>query len=202
MARDKEHTEAALKGITDVMYRAALGGVRATFTEYPNTAHIHRVNTRRSLARDHIVHLLRGDLGDHAAVRIEDRNQTTYFHIRCPICEFCNYQVLVKKCDEFGAVALERTQASLEFQANEQPRLFDDEVTNLYLSYLPNGNDPLEPFVYLICPNEDGCDWVWELSPPAAEIAGEISRGAPPTPSEEADDLVRIPPRSEPDEVE
>jgi hypothetical protein len=201
MARDKDHSQQALKEVTDALYRATVGGVRAIYTDYPNTAHLHRTNTRRSLARDHIVHLLRAELTDHPRVTISDRNQTTYFCFRCPNCELCNYQILVKKCDEFGAVALERTQASLDFQRNVEPDLFEYEVTNLYLGYVPNPADPTEPAVYLICPTEGGYDWAWELEPAAGAIAGEVG-GAGVPPADDGDDLVRIPQEKKSDESE
>ena len=69
-------------------------------------------------------------------------------------------------------------------------------MTNLYLSYLPNLEDPREPSVFLICPGEEGWLWRIEIEPPVAEVGSIVSpsHGPPPEDGEREDnDLVRLP---------
>lgn len=182
--RDLDHLLPAFRA-------SVVKGVRAYHSEYTKTAHRHRMTTRRSITRDEIVYDLRGELDGRPDVRVLDKNQTTLFVVGT------KYRILIKKSDETGLVELAKTRNSLDFQCNEvQGDLFDEPPTNLYLSYIPDPNDPEEPTVLLICPNAAGYEWVVELQPPAAEISGEI--GTAPTPSDE-DDLVRIPEKAKPE---
>ena len=188
MPRNAEETMKALERVLPIFYRATLAGVREVNNGYSDTAHIHRQTTKSSLRRDHIVHILRGDLADDGGVHIDDRNQTTYFLIDR------EFHLLAKKSDELGSVALNDTQAALGFHCNEQQLVLDGdlfpEVTNLYLSYVPNKSDPDSPTVLLICPREGGSHWMRELEPPPASIAGEIG-SVPPTP-DQPDDLIGL----------
>ncbi|MES0076055.1 hypothetical protein [Mesorhizobium sp. M0058] len=199
MPRDEAYSRAKLERFLPVLYSAAAAGVRSVFDEYPATGHIHSKNTRRRIARDHIVDNLRADLMVDPDVSIRDRNQTTYFDI-------CGeYRLLAKMANGAGMVALNRNQTSFEFQHNRQAEIFASSEmpgrTNLYLSYVPNAVDPKEPFVYLICPKEDGYHWRIELEPPAASLAGEIA-GTPPPSDDLGTDLVRIPQEKKPDTSE
>ena len=114
MPRNAEETMKALERVLPIFYRATLAGVREVNNGYSDTAHIHRQTTKSSLRRDHIVHILRGDLADDGGVHIDDRNQTTYFLIDR------EFHLLAKKSDELGSVALNDTQAALGFHCNEQ----------------------------------------------------------------------------------
>jgi hypothetical protein len=176
--------------LLNVFHSSTLKGVREQLDLYPGTAHVHRKTTQRSLTRDHVVDSLRAGLHADPRVRIEESNQTTYFYVRD------QYKMLVKKADELGAVQLAKTQASFDFQSNEQPSLFSadivPEVTNLYLGYVPNEISPRDPAVVLICPRDGGHHWMHEIQPPAAVVAGEIG-GVPPVLPDEGDELVRIP---------
>lgn len=201
MPRTKDQTLEALDRFMGSFYGAAISGVQASLDEYPTTAHIHRKTTRRNLARDHIVYELRGMFDGDPSVRIRDENQTTYFGL------LREYQMLVKKADEVGAVELSKTQTSFLFQSNDGQLVLDEElfpeVTNLYLSYVPNEDDPRNPQVLLICPRDGGYHWIHEIEPPAAVIAGEIGTSVPPDNLPEVgDDLVRIPVKDETDESE
>lgn len=188
MARDEGYTRRALEPFLADFYRATVAGVRDSRTKYPDTSHLHRKTTRRSLARDHIVYELRRRIEGNSRVRVSDRNQTTYFVIDG------EYKILIKKASEDGMVVLNDNQASLGFQANVEEDLFDYDQTNLYLSPIDNEVDPLEPSVMLICPNEGGCKWMFEILPPAAEIAATISGPTTPAPLDgEEERLVRLP---------
>jgi hypothetical protein len=196
MARDEDYTKNRLARFLPTFYNAALNGVRDSFSKYADTAHIHRVNTRRSITRDHIVDYLRADLGSDPEVKITDRNQTTYFDI----CR--EYKLMAKMADEDGLVALNQTGLSFSFQG--QGQLFSEDeapaVTNLYLSYVPSLATPDDTAVLLVCPNNGGVEWAFEIEPPAAEIAGTVDGGIPPAGGGE-DDLVRVPLIKKPDET-
>jgi hypothetical protein len=191
MAKTKEQALATLATLLDEFHSSATLGVRDQRGMYPDTGHVHRLTTKRSLARDHIVDRLRQSLDGHADVRIDDSNQTTYFHL------FGEYRMLVKKADEVGSVSLTGTQTSFDFQANAQLVLDPDvipEVTNLYLSYVPNEIDPENPSVLLVCPTDGGFHWIHELEPRRGSgIVGEIGPAVPPD-SGDGDQLVRVPP--------
>ena len=190
MPRTKDHTLSALDALVGDLYAATVDGVRDQLDQYPDTGHTHRTTTKRSITRDHIVDRLRSKLDGNSNIRIEDDNQTTYFHL------FSEYKMLVKKSDEVGAVQLSKTQASFDFQKNEAQLHLDTsvfpDVTNLYLGYIPNESDPRNPSVVLICPRKDGINWMHELEPPAAFIAGEIGSSKP-VGSVEEEELVRVP---------
>ncbi len=158
---------------------------------WPSTGHIHRKTTRRSLARDHIVYELRGRMEGRQRVRVWDRNQTTYFLVDGEL------ELLVKKASDEGDVVLNQNRLALRFQANRQGDLFGFEKTNLYLSYADNDADPENPSVFVICPKEGGHEWMFEIEPPAAEIAREISA---PTRPDEGEELVRLIPVGKPEE--
>lgn len=192
MARDEHYARRALAPFLADFHAAAVTGVRAARSDYPRTGHIHRKTTRRSITRDHIVYDLRGRVEGHERVRVSDRNQTTYFVVDGEI------GVLVKMASDDGAVALNQTQAALDFQCN-QPDLYDYDGTNLYLSYVENEADPHNPSIYLICPSATGHHWMFEIEPPAAEISGEISNAPLP---EAGDDLIRLPAAPIPQESE
>jgi hypothetical protein len=185
MARPEEYTRRALEPFLDHFYAAALAGVRDGRTLYPETGHVHRKTTTRSITRDHIVDNLRGKVDGQPRMRIRDGNQTTYFVIDG------EFEVLVKKATEDGLVVLNDTQAALDFQCNLEPDLFDYDKTNLYLSYVENDNDPLNPNVFLICPSAAGYHWMFEIMPPAGEIGGEIV--APQRPDVGGDNLIKFP---------
>jgi hypothetical protein len=184
MARSEDYTRRALEPFLEDFHRATVTGVRDSRRQYPDTGHIHRKTTRRSIARDHIVHELRGRVGTNKRIRVWDRNQTTYFVVDGEI------EVLVKLATEAGDVVLNDNPLALSFQSNVQPDLFDFEKTNLYLGYVDNAADPMNPSVVLICPKEDGYYWMFEVEPPAAEISGEI---VPITAPDDGGDLIRLP---------
>ncbi len=183
MARDEAYTRRALEAFVGDFYAATITGVRDSRAKYPDTGHVHRKTTRRSLARDHIVYELRGRMEGRGRVRVWDRNQTTYFVVDGEL------ELLVKKASDDGNVVLNQNRLALDFQANRQGDLFGFEKTNLYLSYADNENDPENPSVLVICPNEGGYEWMFEVEPPAAEIIVEISA---PTPPDDGAELVRL----------
>ncbi len=183
MARDEAYTRQALEPFLADFYGAAVTGVRDSRSKYPDTSHIHRKTTRRSLARDHIVYELRGHMEGRERVRVWDRNQTTYFLVDGEL------ELLVKKATGDGDVVLNQNRLALGFQANRQGDLFGYEKTNLYLSYADNDGDPENPSVLVICPDEGGHEWMFEIEPPAARIAAEISAPLLPDTGEE---LVRV----------
>lgn len=190
MPRSKEHTLNALKGILDDLYSSTVSGVRDQLELYADTGHLHRTNTKRQIARDHIVDRLRTVLDGKDDIRIKDENQTTYFLLKS------EYKVLVKKTDEDGTVQLTKSQMSFEFQANEEQIAFDNnvipELTNLYLGYVPNLQEPRSPAVFLVCPSKTGHHWLHELEPSSAFLAGEIGQQTTPDGSAE-EELVRVP---------
>ena len=171
------------------MYECAAKGVAESFTMYPETAHIHRVTTRRSIARDHIVYHLQKAFDGDDRVRHQPKNQTDYFHV---VGRFC---VLVKKADDEFEVEVAKTQASLDFKRQlpiDAQLPLDTEVipeqVNTYLSYVPGGDDPTAPDIFLIGPHEFGIEWKLELAPPAAKPDAEIT--AAPDVGPELGDLV------------
>lgn len=192
MARDRRYSCERLSGLFPIFYEAVARGVRDGLELYPATAHVHRVTTRRSITRDHIVDRLRAALDGNPAVRIRDDNQTTYFDVHN------EFSILIKMCDENGNVALNRTQLALEFQDQMSlSRELFPEVTNLYLGYVPNPLDPAHPAVLLVCPDGDEAYWIHELSGgEAGEAPAEITP-APTPPSGDEEELVRIPKRPE-----
>ncbi len=198
MPADEATAREDLAHLLPIFYGSVVSGVRAYYAEYSAVAHRHRTMTRRCITRDEIVYDLRGPLDGLDGVRIVDRNQTTYIHVGDASGD--RHRILVKKSDDDAAVELGKTQASFDFQGNSTGDLFGVELTNLYLSYVPDPNEPDHPTVLLICPNSGGYDWVMELQPPAVEIAGEIT-GAPMSP-DHGDDLVRIPAIDKPVEFE
>ncbi len=189
MPKSKDHTLKDIEHLLGDLYSAAVFGVRDQLDKYTNTGHLHRVNTKRQITRDHIVDRLRSVIEGKDGVRIDDDNQTTYFYL------LDQYKMLVKKSDEDGVVKLTKTQTSFEFQANEEQITFDTSVipdaTNLYLGYIPNDLEPRNPSVVLVCPSENGHHWIHELEPTAAFVAGEIGTSLPDMSDEE--ELVRIP---------
>jgi len=199
MPRDEEYSRKKLERFLPVFRNAAVNGLREVLDGYQATGHVHRKNTSRSIARDHIVDNLRGDLMLDPEVSIKDRNQTTYFEIAG------EFRLLAKMANANGMVALNPNQTSFAYQANGQSDMFASEelpgTTNLYLSYVPNPMEPREPFVYVICPKKNGYHWRFEIEPPAVELAGEIGGGLPLTGDDDAADLVRIPQEKKPDDI-
>ncbi len=200
MPLDEFGSRERLAEMLPAFWTATQGGVQDYYDEYKQTAHIHRKTTMRSIMRDHIVHRLRGLINGHVQVEVVDRNQTTYF-------DCCaQFRVLVKKADEDGLVELAKTQTSFDFQCNEGQYILNPDVipdvTNLYLSYVPNESDPTMPSVFLICPCAEGWYWKFEIEPPSRADFVDFTRDGGPTPGaggEETEvDLVRIPPEQKP----
>jgi hypothetical protein len=198
MALDEGGSRDRLAHLLPLFWKAVTGGVQDYYEKYQDTANVHRPTTMRSIVRDHIVDRLRELIVDTVVdVQILDSNQTTYF-------DCCaQFRILVKKSDEFGIVELAKTQDSFDFQCNNQQLIFDTsvipEVTNLYLSYVPNSNDPTAPSVFLICPKQGGYLWRIEIEPPAADIM-PIPLSSGPPPSGDDQDLVRLPAEEKPSE--
>jgi hypothetical protein len=170
-----------------IMHACVTKGVADAFKETPTIAHKLRITTRRSITRDLIVdHLIAAFDGD-PRVRHVPHNQTDDFNILDTFC------LRVKKSDEGFCVELSKTQASFDFNNQEQPELDPaviGEKVNVYLSYIPDGADPLNPPVYLICPHQYGYEWKLELAPAVAEPDAEITPTK--TPDAEVGDLVKI----------
>lgn len=200
MPRDEDYSRKKLERLMPIFYHAAVKGVREVLDDYPRHGHKHRTNTRRSIVRDHIVDHLRADLMTDPEVSIKEKNQTTYFGI----CS--EFRLLAKRATPDGLVALNSNQSSFAFQDNRQSIMFASadlpaDTTNIYLSYSDNPIDPREPFVYLICPKEDGYHWRIEIEPPAAAEVVEIKRDTPPDDGDDME-LIRIPEQPKPDTSE
>jgi hypothetical protein len=198
MPLDETGSRDRLSHLLESFWSATVGGVNDYYDKYQDVAHVHRPTTVRSIMRDHIVDRMRGLVHGRVDVRVQDKNQTTYF-----LC--CQqFRILVKKADDEGLVELTKTQASWDFQTNDGQYIIDPtiipEVTNLYLSYIPNPEDPMQPSVFLICPCDEGFLWRIEIEPPATDVS-PIFRpddGAPPgKDGEDESDLVRLPDEAE-----
>src|SRR3546814_19972572 len=63
----------------DVFYEAVVEGVRDYYRNYSAWAPTHRLTTRRSLIRDHIVERLRTALSEASGAAIISRHGTTLF---------------------------------------------------------------------------------------------------------------------------
>jgi hypothetical protein len=146
-----------------------------------------RMVTRRNDIRDEIVENLRVELSGVPGVRIEEKNQTTYFRFHGL------YTALVKKADECGDVALSKGQSAFLFHANDEviPTLALPEIENIYLSYADTA-DPRSPIPLLISPNADGINWLEELPLPPPDII-EITPIVPDDDDDHSDGLVHIP---------
>lgn len=197
MPLDETGTRDRLSHLLDIFRAAVIGGVQDYYDKYQDVANVHRPTTVRSIIRDHIVDRLRAAIHGKIDVRTQDKNQTTYFNC-CGV-----FRILIKKSDEDGLVELAKTQASLDFQSNEGQLVLNPDVipdiTNLYLSYVPNPDDPREPSVFLICPCDEGWLWRFEIEPPAVKIVPiETPPGTPPE-GESDNDLVRLPSEQKPE---
>jgi len=189
MPRDRDSSREKLDRFSPIFWEAVTEGVRDYYRHYELVAHVHRTCTKRDITRDHIVDRLRSALLSDPDVRFRDENQTTYLDL------LGEFQCLAKKADEDGKVEFARTQAAIDFQRHEIQIHFPDipEQTNICLSYAPNLDDPLNPSVFVICPGENGPIWVYEIEPPAAEIAvPEITPATAPDDGT-GGDLVKIP---------
>jgi hypothetical protein len=196
MPLDEAGSRGRLAHLMPLFWEAVVCGVQDYYEKYQDTAHVHRSTTMRSIMRDHIVDRLRLLLDDRADVKVSDRNQTTYFGC----C--AQFRILVKKSDEEGLVELPKTQASFDFQCNEGQYVLNPDVipdiTNLYLSYVPNDDDPTQPSVFLICPCEEGWLWRIEIEPPVSDVV-PVSAPDKRSPGSDEIDLVRLPAKKQPD---
>ena len=194
MPLDETGSRKSLERLLPLFWKAVALGGKDYFDQYAHVMAKHRTTTKRSIIRDHIVDRLRELIGEDVEVEIDDENQTTYFRING------QFRMLVKKADEDGAVQLAKTQRAFDFQSNERQLPLDPnvipEVTNLYLSYVPNLDSPQLPPVYLICPKDGGYHWRMEIETPEGATIEDIGTHQPPPPAD--DDLVRIPPEKLP----
>lgn len=143
------------------LYECVIEGVRDYYREYAAQAYLHRVTTRRSIIRDHIVNRLRESLSEQRGVEILNRHGTTLFGL---VSEFL---LKAHKLSAEKRIALNDNQHSLAFQENVVEACLPGEefegATALYIGYVPNRMDPLTPQVFLVCPKADGHEWALEL---------------------------------------
>jgi hypothetical protein len=171
------------------LYEAAVEGVRDYYRDHPSVNHKHRSTTRRSVIRDYIVHRLRAMFDEATGAVVIDKRGTTYFGINS------KFLGLVRKLNEEFAVALNKTQAALDFQANTSAAALPgdgfDGATNAYTGYVPEKNDPMNPRVYVVCPNDEGYDWALELKRDAGGAVAPIP--FIPDPGTDPENLVKLP---------
>jgi len=160
-ALSKDDGTEALGHFFDGFHEAVTEGVRDYYRDYAKWAAIHRLTTRRSIIRDHIVDRLRISVGEKPGVEVIGKHGTTLFGL---VSKFVMKAHLL---DKNMTIALNQTQHSMRFNENEtQPTLpapgFAG-ASSLYLGYVPNQNAPLEPQVFLVCPAGAEPAWYLEL---------------------------------------
>ena len=153
-----------------LLYDAVVEGVRDYYRLYASTAAIHRVTTRRSIIRDHIVDRLRAGLVDERGVEVIGKHGTTLFGLAS------TFVMKAHLLNQKMMIALNDTQHSIRFNDNDsEPCLPGDDFsapTMLYLGYVPNPDAPLEPKVHIVCPA--GAEPAWHMELKRSEDASVI----------------------------
>ena len=184
--RSKDDGTESLEHWFGAFYEATVEGVRDYYRNYSNWAHVHRLTTRRSIIRDHIVHHLRTALRDEAGAAIINKHGTTLFGL------VSKYLMKAHMLTKNMVVALNQTQHSIRFNENQSQSDFGDgfEATTLYLGYIPNPSDPFSPSVFLVCPHGAKPAWFLELrQADGAQVVGTID----PRGGLDPEDLVKVP---------
>ncbi len=186
--RSEDDGNADFEPICGLIFAAVTEGVRDYYRDHPAVNHKHTVRTRRMVIRDYVVHRLRAALGKTAGVEVWDSNQTTNFGF------FSRYLGRVHKLGEKLAATLGHTQASLAFQENDPAGAClgkgFEEATCIRVGYVPQPAAPMDPRVFITCPQGRANAWVMELKPAAGAAVVEVS----PVPPDDGDldDLVEV----------
>jgi hypothetical protein len=120
-------------------------------------------------------------------VEVFDRYQTTYFGLRS------RFLANARKLSEKYAVALNRNNHAFNFQDNiGQPSLGQEfEATAIYVGYVSNLKDPMNPKVFIVCPQHNGVAWAIELKREGGAIV--VERPFAPPPDLDDEHLVEVP---------
>ncbi|HLZ66117.1 MAG TPA: hypothetical protein VKQ29_07790 [Aliidongia sp.] len=188
-ALSKDEGVQALDHFFDGFHDAVTEGVRDYYRNYGSWAAIHRLTTRRSIIRDHIVHRLRSDVGEKPGVEVIGKHGTTLFGL---VSQFLMKAHLL---DKNMSIALNQTQHSMNFNENDGahpalPAPGFSGTSSLYLGCIPNANDPLEPQVFLVCPAGAEPAWHIELKRNQGAVVAEIPAA---TDDLDREQLVEIP---------
>lgn len=144
-----------------VLYDAVVEGVRDYYQNYAPWAAVHRVTTRRSIIRDHIVHRLRAGLIEQRGVEVIGKHGTTLFGLAS------KFIMKAHLLNQKMTIATNSTQHSIRFNENEsEPCLPGEDFeapTKLYIGYVPDPDKPMEPTVYIVCPAGAEPAWHMEL---------------------------------------